>query len=236
MTRRSAIRFLTGSSAGFLSAAFFSGRTLRQDPNSRKQTPSNPASPQNQDQDFTIRTESRLVLLDVSVRDRPGHYVTNLDKSNFTILVDGKQQPITSFIDSDVPVTVGILVDESYSMTPKRPDVLTAALTFIGSSNPQDEIFVLNFNDKVRAGLPPDVPFSDNIQQLSQALDRGAPEGTTRLYDAVLEGLRRAETGHRGKKALLVISDGGDNASEHTRAQMLSAVEESIATIYAVGI
>jgi Ca-activated chloride channel family protein len=221
MTRRSAIRFLTGSSAGFLLNRLWS------------QVPQGPPPP---DQDFTIHAESRLVLLDVSVRDHSGHYVTDLAKENFTVLEDGKRQDVTAFASSDVPVTVGILVDESFSMTPKRPDVLTAAMTFIGASNPHDEIFVINFNDKVKAGLPPDVPFSDNVKQLSEALDRGAPQGTTRLYDAVLEGLRKVELGRRGKKALLVISDGGDNASEHTRAQMLSAVEASIATIYAVGI
>jgi len=223
MNRRSAIRVITLSGAGF----FLRGRLPAHPQN---------ATPQPPPQDYTIHAESRLVLLDVSVRDRSGRFAIGLEKQNFTVLEDGRKQEVTSFAGADVPVTVGILVDESYSMTAKRPDVLTAALTFIGASNSRDEIFVLNFNDKVRAGLPPDIPFSDNIQQLGRALDRADPEGTTRLYDAVLDGLRRVELGHRGKKALLVISDGGDNASGHTRAQMIGAVEDSIATIYTVGI
>jgi Ca-activated chloride channel family protein len=220
MNRRSAIRFLTFSSAGFLL------RLGGQD--TVPQTDSA--------QDFTIKTEARLVLLDVSVRDHSGRFVPDLPKESFIVMEDGKPQEVTAFAGNDVPVTVGILVDESYSMNSKRPDVLTAALTFIGAGNPQDEIFVINFNDRVKFGLPSDVPFSDNIQQLSAALDRGAPEGTTRLYDATLEGLRKLELGHRGKKALLVISDGGDNASESTRAQMLEAVQRTVATIYTVGI
>ncbi|HUA61832.1 MAG TPA: VWA domain-containing protein [Verrucomicrobiae bacterium] len=222
MTRRSAIRLLASSSAGF----FYAKLRAAQQNKASTRIP----------QEFTIHAESRLVLLDVSVRDRSGRLVPGLSKDNFTVLEDGKRQEVTSFQAGDDPVTVGILVDESFSMAPKRPDVLTAAMTFIGSSNPEDEIFVINFNDKVSYGLPPDVPFSDNIRQLSHALDLGEPEGKTRLYDAVLEGLRRVELGRRRKKALLVISDGGDNASEHTRAQMLSAVEDSLATIYSVGI
>jgi Ca-activated chloride channel homolog len=218
MNRRSAVRLVTLSSAGL----FFAGRIT--------------GHPQDVQPDFTIRSEARLVMLDVSVRDHAGRYATGLSKENFTVLEDGKRQPVTVFAGYDVPVTVGILVDESLSMTPKRHDVLTAATAFLGESNPHDEIFVLNFNDKVKPGLPPEILFSDDVQQLSAALYRGKPEGKTALYDAIVAGIRQLEQGRRGKKALIVISDGGDNASARKRSEMLEAVESSVATIYTVGL
>src|SRR5437588_6857133 len=95
---------------------------------------------------YTIRSDVRLVLLDVSVRDSKGATVSGLTKENFKIADEGKTQPIEVFAANDIPATVGIIVDESYSMTPKRASVLAAAETFIKESNPQDEVFVLNFN------------------------------------------------------------------------------------------
>jgi Ca-activated chloride channel family protein len=121
-------------------------------------------------------------------------------------------------------------------MTPKRADVLTAAQTFIEESNPRDEVFVLNFSDQVSRGLPGQVLFSDNIQQLSSALHRGIPQGKTALNDAIVAGLQQLELGRRDKKTLIVISDGGDNASKHKRREMLTMVERNIATIYAIGL
>ena len=187
-------------------------------------------------QDFVIRSEVKLVLLDVSVKDRSGGFVSGLAKDNFAIFENGNAQPITVFANSDVPVTVGILVDESRSMAPKRADVLSAAETFIAESNHQDEIFVLNFNDTVKRGLPQGILFSDNAEQLRAALYRGSPKGMTALNDAVVEGLKQLESGRRDKKTLIVISDGGDNASSHTRREMLDLVERNIATVYTIGL
>jgi len=186
--------------------------------------------------DYTIRTDVRLVLLDVSVKDRQGGYVSGLLKDNFAVFENGRPQRITAFADYDLPVVVGILVDESYSMTPKRADVLMAAQTFVEGSNPRDEVFVLNFNDYVSRGLPAPVLFSDNIQQLRSALHRGIPQGKTALNDAIVAGLGQLELGRRDKKALVVISDGGDNASKHKRREMLEMVERSIVTIYTIGL
>jgi len=189
-----------------------------------------------QDPDFTIRSDVRLVLLDVSVRDRSGGFVSGLTKDNFTVFENGRPQRITVFANDDVPVTVGILVDESFSMRTKRDEVLTAAQTFIQESNPRDEIFVLNFNDRVTRGLPAPTLFSDDIQQLRSALHRGTPQGKTALNDAIVDGLKQLELGKRDKKTLILISDGGDNASEHKRADMLNMVESSIATVYTIGL
>lgn len=148
-------------------------------------------------QDYVIRSEVRLVLLDVSVKDGEGRTAAGLSTDNFAVFEDSVRQPITVFANDDLPVTVGILVDESRSMAPKRADVLSAAETFIETSNPQDEVFVLNFNDTVKRGLPAGVPFSGDIGQLRAALYRGIPEGRTALYDALVEGLVQLGTGRR---------------------------------------
>ena len=219
MERRRAIRNLIfGVAASFLPDALY-GRQREDD-----------------QQDYVVHSEVRLVLLDVSVKDRDGGFVGGLSKSNFEIFENGVLQPITVFANSDVPVTIGILVDESRSMTPKRTEVLVAAEIFIAESNPKDEIFVLNFNDTVKRGLPGDVAFTDNIEQLRAALNRGVPEGRTALNDAIVEGLKQLELGRRDKKSLIMVSDGGDNASRHTRRDMFDTVERSIATIYTIGL
>ena len=218
MTRRSAIRTLMV--AGAVSCCSrISAHPCQQEPS-----------------DFVIRSDVRLVVLDVSVKDRHGGFVPDLTRDNFTVLENGEPQRITIFANEDVPVTVGILVDESRSMLPKRSEVLAAAGAFIQTSNPQDEMFVLNFNDDVKHGLPAGTLFSDNIGQLISALYRGVPQGRTALNDAIVEGLHQLESGRCEKKALVVISDGGDNASRHTTARMFAVVERSLATIYTVGI
>ncbi len=191
---------------------------------------------QSDDKDYTIRTTSRLVLLDVSVKDPKGGFVSGLTKENFHVFEDGKPQEITQFANADIPITVGILVDESGSMRPKRVEVLTAALSFITASNPLDETFVLHFNDKVRHGLPDTKLFSDNISELRTALWRGVPEGRTALYDAIAAGFRQLEMGRRDKKTLVVISDGGDNISSTTLKEITDMMLESVATIYAIGV
>jgi len=186
--------------------------------------------------DFTIRTTSRLVLLDVSVKDGSGGFVSGLSKDNFKVYENGKPQQITQFADADIPVTVGIAVDESGSMRPKRSEVITAALVFNQASNPMDEMFIINFNEKPRRGLPDEVLFSDNVQQLRKALYQGAPEGRTALYDAIMMSLNQLEFGRRDKKTLVVISDGGDNHSQHTLDDVTREVLRSVATIYTIGL
>jgi Ca-activated chloride channel family protein len=186
--------------------------------------------------DFTIRTTSRLVLLDVSVKDASGGFVSGLSKENFKVYENGKPVEITQFSNADVPVTVGIAVDESGSMRPKRAEVLTAALVFNQASNPMDEMFIINFNERARRGLPDDMLFSDNVQQLRAALYQGKPEGRTALYDAIEMALNQLEFGRRDKKTLVLISDGGDNHSQHTLDDVTRDVLRSVATIYTIGL
>ena len=197
---------------------------------------SQPAGNQQESQEFTIRTTSRLVLLDVNVKDSAGGLVSGLAKQNFQIYEDGKLQQITQFADADVPVTVGLVVDESGSMRQKQPEVITAALAFIQASNPQDEVFVINFNEKARRGLPDIQLFSDDIEQLRAALWRGVPEGRTALYDAIEMALHQLDFGRRDKKTLVVISDGGDNISIRKLPDVMQEVMRSVATIYTIGI
>lgn len=148
-----------------------------------------------QDEPFTLRSDVRLVLLDVAVKDREGGFAIGLSKENFAVIENGKRQTITTFADEDVPVTVGLLVDESRSMAPKRDDVLAAAQILIQKSNPHDEIFVLNFNDDVKRGLPADTLFSDNPLLLGAALSSGQPQGMTAMNDAVVDGARATAAG-----------------------------------------
>jgi VWFA-related protein len=187
-------------------------------------------------QDFTIQTTSRLVLLDVSVKDPKGGFVSGLTKDDFKVYENGHLQEISQFANADIPVTVGIVVDESGSMRPKRPEVVTAAMAFISASNPKDEVFVINFNDRVNRGLPEGVLFSDDVAQLRAALRKDPPEGRTALYDAIITALQQLDEGRQDKKTLIVISDGGDNASTHKLKDTMDAVLKSAATIYTIGI
>jgi Ca-activated chloride channel homolog len=186
--------------------------------------------------DFTIHNEVRLVLLDVGVQNRDGNFVPGLSKQNFTVFENGQPQTISVFDNEDAPVTMGILVDESGSMIPKRRQVLAAAEDLIAESNRDDEVFVLNFNDSVKRGLPEGTLFSSEIPELRGALYRERPTGKTALYDAVADGLMQLEAGRRGRKTLIVVSDGGDNASLHKRAQTIDLVEHSAATIFTIGL
>src|SRR5437764_8001844 len=167
-------------------------------------------------QEFKIRADVELVLLDISVKNPAGGYVTGLTKDQFQIYENGTRQKITQFAAADVPVAVGLVMDDSGSMGPRRSSLIAAGVAFVEASNPQDQIFVVNFNDKVRRGLPESVPFTDDINLLRAALSKDRPEGRTALYDAIAFALKHLETGRRDKKALVVVSDGGDNCSTHS--------------------
>jgi Ca-activated chloride channel family protein len=188
------------------------------------------------EQPFKLTATAELVLLDVSVKDAAGQHVPDLGKTDFRVYENGRLQTITQFASDDAPVTVGLVIDTSGSMRPKYGDAVMAALTLIRASNPKDEVFVVNFGDRVSYGLPDGVPFTDDLAQLRAALLLGVPAGRTALYDAVLSSLHHLEQGQRDKKTLVLISDGGDNSSTHAPAEVMRAVRESRATIYTIGI
>jgi Ca-activated chloride channel homolog len=137
----------------------------------------------------------------------------DLLKDNFRIIEAGQEQTIQFVRPEDIPATVGLVIDNSGSMRRKRSEVIDAAMAFAESSNPQDEIFIVNFNERVFMGLPPGMAFTNDLNQLRTSLENTRTEGKTALYDAVAAGLKHLEMGTQQRKALIVISDGGDNAS-----------------------
>lgn len=195
-----------------------------------------PSADQNSERTYTIEDNVNLVLLDVSVRDKRGAYVTGLNKSNFQVYEDGHRREIAQFASVDTPVTVGLVVDNSGSMRSKRPEVVTAGLAFAKQSNPNDEFFVLNFNNSILRGLPPRMLFTDNLQTLRAALYYREPVGQTALYDAVAYGLKHLEYSHRDKRTLIVVSDGGDNVSRISFPELMKLIEASRAAVYTVGL
>jgi VWFA-related protein len=187
-----------------------------------------------QDDRYTFSHSVNEVVLHATVRNHKGTPVSGLGKGNFQIYEDGVLQEIKYFSHDDLPVEVGLIVDNSGSMAPKRREVIAAALAFARSSNPQDQMFVVNFNEHVSFGLPPDMPFTDQVTQLEIALSRFAANGETALYDAVAAGLEHMKRGNRDKKVLIVISDGADNASKRDKAQILAMAGQSDVIIYTI--
>jgi Ca-activated chloride channel homolog len=183
-----------------------------------------------------ISVNVNLVVLQATVRDRGGHLVSDLRERDFEVYEDRVQQSIRLFRHEDIPVTVGLVIDHSGSMGPKLPHVIEAARTFARSSNPEDRMFVVNFNEKVTLGLPDAKSFTNSADELEQAIWATRASGQTALYDAVVEGLARSTAGGPQKKVLIVISDGGDNASAHSLPEVLKSASQSSAAIYTVGI
>jgi Ca-activated chloride channel family protein len=181
----------------------------------------------------TFHAETRLVVLHATVRNARGELVTSLDRSVFTVYENDKPQPITLFRRDDIPVSLGLLIDNSGSMRTLRSKVETAALALARASNPQDEIFVLNFNDKARI----DVPFTSDVSVLEAGIGRVDSIGGTAMRDAVdLAQTYLSEHGTRDRKVLLVITDGIDNASVITRDTIEKQAEQRDTVIFAVGL
>jgi VWFA-related protein len=195
------------------------------------------ASSGGQDQEpFKIAVNVDLVVLRPTVRDRKGSFVSDLQERDFAVYEDGVRQSIRLFTHEDIPVTVGLVVDHSGSMQHKIPDVIAAARTFARSSNQEDQMFVVNFNEKVTLGLPGAMTFTDSPDELERAISRTPAAGQTALYDALAVALDRLQAGSRDKKVLIVISDGGDNASTHSLADVLKRAGQSSALVYTIGI
>jgi VWFA-related protein len=189
-----------------------------------------PASPD------LFSTKVDWVVLNASVRDRKGLIVSDLSEPDFQIYEDKIHQSIKLFRREDIAVTVGLVVDHSASMHPKLPDVILAARTFAESSRLDDSMFVINFNERVTVELPGANQHSDRPDQLALAIESRPTQGKTALYDAVIEALGQLQFGRPEKKVLIVISDGGDNASTHDLAQVLSLLERANAVVYTIGL
>jgi len=184
----------------------------------------------------SLFAKTELVVLPVSVTDISGHFIAGLRVQDFRVYEDGRLQQVTAFQEGDAPVTVGLIVDHSRSMGPKLPEVAAAVSAFAQSSNPQDEMFVVDFNDDVSVELLNGKPFTNNAQELAKAVSAVSARGRTALYDAVAEGLLHLQLGHWEKKALIIVSDGGDNASHQKYSQVLALAQRSQVVIYSVGL
>src|SRR5580704_10373836 len=202
--------------------------------------PNKPNKKDNQDQDlndqgvFVFRKDVDEVLLHASVIDDKQHIVTTLERSAFSVFEDGKPQSIISFHNEDIPVAMGIIIDNSGSMREKRSKVNQAALNLVRSSNPRDEVFIVNFNDEYYL----EQDFTNDLLKLQDALEKIASSGGTALYDAVVASADHLKRyGRLERKVIFVVTDGEDNASNENLEQAVKQLqEENGPSVYAIGI
>jgi Ca-activated chloride channel family protein len=192
------------------------------------------ASPPQQVESPVLSIRTDLVTLPVTVVDRHGTLVSGLRAEHFTVFDNDEAQTIQFFTSDDLPATIGLIIDSSGSMRGRRDELTTAAEAFITLRHPLDEFFTLNFNDAVWPGLPPGVAFTEDADQLRAALSVAPAEGMTALYDAVDRGLTHLRRGSRDRKALILVSDGGDNASVLPLDAVVDHARRTGALVYSV--
>jgi Ca-activated chloride channel homolog len=180
-----------------------------------------------------FRADTRLVVLHASVVDKKGKLVTNLDRNAFKVFENQQPQQIKLFRREDVPVSLGIIIDDSGSMMTKRARVEAAALAMVRASNPQDEVFIVNFNDDAYL----DVPFTNDIHKMEQGLARIDSRGGTAMRDAINMSLDYERTeAKKDKKVLMVITDGNDNASTINLENLVRRANQTDTLVYAIGL
>ena len=185
-----------------------------------------------QDKDYVLSVDVEEVQLPISVLDKEGRPVNGLTKNDFLIFEDNVQQQIKIFRHEDIPLSLGLVIDNSGSMRNKRERVNSAALAFARESNPEDETFIVNFDDA--AYLEQD--FTGSIGDLIDALENVDTRGETALYDAVYLSVNHVKEGKKDKRVLLLISDGEDNVSKYGFNKVVEALRESKVTLYAIGL
>lgn len=182
---------------------------------------------------FVIKKQVDEVLLHATVVDNKQRMIMDLERGAFSVYENDKPQPITSFRREDVPVAMGIVIDNSGSMREKRDKVNKAALNLVRSSNPRDQVFVVNFNDEYYL----DQDFTSDVGKLKEALEKVEARGGTALYDAVVASADQLKQSNLQKKVLFVVTDGEDNASRETLEQAVRRLqEENGPTVYAIGL
>lgn len=180
-----------------------------------------------------FRADTRLVVLHASVTDRRGKLITNLDRNAFKVFENGQLQQIKIFKCEDVPVSLGIIIDDSGSMMTKRSRVEAAALAMVRASNPQDEVFIVNFNDDAYL----DVPFTNDMRKMEQGLARIDSRGGTAMRDAISMSLDYMRNkAKKDKKAVMIITDGNDNASSISLEKVVMRSNQADTLIYAIGL
>jgi Ca-activated chloride channel homolog len=181
-----------------------------------------------------IQVDVNLVVLHTTVLDDRGKFVEGLTQDNFRVFEDKVEQKLSVFKREDIPVSMGLVIDNSGSMRDKRPRVNEAALTLVQSSNPQDEAFVVNFNDDFYLDLDKD--FSNSIPELKEALERIDARGSTALYDALIGSLDHLKKGKKEKKVLLIVTDGEDNTSRSSLEKTIKEIQKTDTVIYTIGL
>lgn len=179
-----------------------------------------------------LTTTTDMTLVDVSVLDPLGRIVTGLRQDHFRLFEDGVEQEVVYFASDDVPVSIGVIFDMSGSMADKIQKSRNAAVQFFRTANPEDEFFLVDFNDEAQLITP----FTTSVDQLQNQLMYTAAHGMTALYDGVYLGLSQMRTAHHQRKALLILSDGGDNHSRYTETDIRRFVQESDVQVYAIGL
>ena len=182
--------------------------------------------------DFTLNVNVDLVELQVTVLDEGDRNVANLKEADFQIFEDRIEQQIQLFRHDDRPVSLGLVIDNSRSMERRKDRVDTAAVSFVRLSNPQDEAFLIHFDDTVRLAND----FTADVSLLEDTLASISPYGQTALYDAIIEGLDKMAEGKYDQKAILLVSDGADNASVQGFAQVLEKVRSTDVAVYPIGL
>jgi len=198
------------------------------------QAPSGQGVEQGDNGSFTFRKKVEEVVLHATVMDQKQRLVSGLRQNDFIVYEDGHPMAITSFHQEDIPVAIGIVIDNSGSMRDKRQKVNQAAINLVRASNPQDELFVVNFNDEYYL----DQDFTSDINRLREGLEHIESRGGTALYDAVVASADHLAKGARlERKVLLVVTDGEDNASQESLEQTVRRLQNlSGPTVYAIGI
>ncbi len=179
-----------------------------------------------------VKVDVDLVLVNVTVTDDWNRIVTGLDKENFSILEGNEPQQVKHFSSEDAPLSLGVIFDMSGSMSDKIAKAREAVIEFMKTANPQDEFFMITFND--RPQLRAD--FTTSVEEVQGKLVYTVPQGRTALLDAIYMGINKMKDAHNSKKALLIISDGGDNHSRYTEREIRSMVKEADVQIYAIGV
>ncbi len=207
-----------------------------QPPISTSTPPPPPGAPQESGSQgsYKIQSQVSLVVLHASVLNDRSVFVPGLMEENFRVMEDKVEQKLSVFKQEDVPVSFGLVIDNSGSMREKRPQVNAAALTFVKTSNENDEGFVVNFNDDYYLDTEHD--FTSNLDEMRTALERIDARGSTALYDAVIGSLDHLKKGAKDKKVILIVTDGEDNASRHSLENTVERAQRTDAVIYAVGL
>jgi len=185
-----------------------------------------------QESTFKLNVNVDLTEVHVSVTDEKDHPVGNLIKENFRLFEDRKEQQITVFKYEDIPVSLGLVVDNSRSIEPRKQRLDTAALSFVRKGNADDETFIVHFDDEPRLSQE----FTDSIPLLEDTLARMKPYGQTAIYDALILALGQMDKAKYTKRVILLITDGVDNYSKHTLSEAIEAAKRSSVAIYTVGL